>query len=221
MPSILEQTNTIEEYLNGDSMGVIGERYGVSKVAVRNYLKKHNVEMRKMTYIKKSKYNFNEHWLDELDCQEKFYFLGFFAADGNLDDKNSNYRVRIKLQRQGRYLLERFNELFENDTPIMNRLYKNPFHKNGIEDCSEFHIGSKYLFNKMVELGFPPRKSLILKFPDYIPKEYLSHFVRGYFGGDGSINIMISKGGTKRATITITGSNYFIPGLQNKLKEII
>lgn len=74
MPSILEQTNAIEEYLNGDSMGVIGERYGVSKVAVRNYLKKHNVEMRKMTYIKKSKYNFNEHWLDELDCQEKFYF---------------------------------------------------------------------------------------------------------------------------------------------------
>lgn len=219
MPSILEQTNAIEEYLNGDSMGVIGERYGVSKVAVRNYLKKHNVEMRKMTYIKKSKYNFNEHWLDKLDCQEKFYFLGFFAADGNLDDKNSNYRVRIKLQRQDRYLLERFNELFENDTPIEDKDYSNKHNKSGAEHSSEFRLGSKYLFNKISELGFPPRKSTIIKFPDYIPEEYLGHFIRGYFDGDGSINLTTSKGGTKRATITIVGSNYFIPELQSKLRN--
>lgn len=28
------------------------------------------------------KYNFNEHYFDNIDCQEKAYWLGFFAADG-------------------------------------------------------------------------------------------------------------------------------------------
>lgn len=38
MPSILKNTNAIQEYLDGDSMSEIGKRYGVSKTAVRNYL---------------------------------------------------------------------------------------------------------------------------------------------------------------------------------------
>ena len=28
------------------------------------------------------KYSFNEHYFDNIDCQEKAYWLGFFAADG-------------------------------------------------------------------------------------------------------------------------------------------
>ena len=56
----------------------------------------------------------------------------------------------------------------------------------------------------MILLGCIPKKSLILKFPNYkqVPKKLIKHFIRGYIDGDGSIymsnnNIHISVLGTK------------------------
>ena len=72
----------------------------MSNVAVRNYLKKKRVEMRKSNdpvydINRASPYTFNEHWLDELDCPEKFYFLGFFAADGCNLKKYNNVKIKL------------------------------------------------------------------------------------------------------------------------------
>ena len=36
-------------------------------------------------------------------------------------------------------------------------------------------------------------KSLILKYPNYLKPEFHSHFIRGYFDGDGSITINRNK----------------------------
>lgn len=83
--SKLDGTSVIEDYLGGLSADQLAERYGMSDVAVRNYLKKKRVEMRKSNdpvydINRASPYTFNEHWLDELDSPEKFYFLGFFCC---------------------------------------------------------------------------------------------------------------------------------------------
>ena len=45
--SKLDGTSVIEDYLGGLSADQLAERYGMSDVAVRNYLKKKRVEMRK------------------------------------------------------------------------------------------------------------------------------------------------------------------------------
>jgi hypothetical protein len=47
-------------------------------------------------------------------------------------------------------------------------------------------IGSKRLYDTLINLGFTPNKSLTLQFPK-VPHLYLPHFVRGHFDGDGSI----------------------------------
>lgn len=80
--SKLNNTNVVQEYLDGKSACELGEKYGVSRVTVKNYLVKHGVELRKSNdemYADShaSPYHFNEHRLDELDCEEKFYFLRF------------------------------------------------------------------------------------------------------------------------------------------------
>ena len=52
------------------------------------------------------KYNFNEHYFDNIDCQEKAYWLGFFAADGY--NHRSKGCIEFRLHRQDREILERF-----------------------------------------------------------------------------------------------------------------
>lgn len=226
LPSILEQTNAIEEYLNGDTMKQIGDRYGVSDTAVRNFLKKHQVPIETNRYYPMSKYTFDTHWLDELDCEEKFYFLGFFAADGNVDLSNGNYRARVKIQRGDRKLLERFNELLQNTRSIDDGVEK-PRAKWCREDYIEYYsvlqLGNRPFCERLIELGMVPNKTFVLKFPDYIPDEYLKHFVRGYFDGDGSISLMYSPNGkTARATTGFSsGSKSFLKDLKKKLKKQI
>ena len=226
MPSILEQTNAIEEYLNGDTMKKIGDRYGVSDTAVRNFLRKHNIPIETNRYYPMSKYTFDTHWLDDLDCEEKFYFLGFFAADGNVDLSHGNYRARIKIQRGDRALLERFNELLKNTRPVEDGEEK-PREKWGRGDYVEYysvlHLGNRIFCERLIELGMVPNKTFSLEFPGYIPNEYLKHFVRGYFDGDGSISLIYSPNkGTARATTGFSsGSPSFLRILKKELKKQI
>ena len=220
LPSILEGTNAIQEYLSGDTFAQIGKRYGVSKTAVMNFMKKHGIQSLGKRYYSPSPYSFNIHWLDELDCQEKYYFLGFFAADGNVDLSHGNYRARIKIQTGDKYLLEIFSEWLESNRPIEDRVDKSTISKSGIEHSSTLQLSSKPFCERLIELGFPPRKSNILEFPKWIPDDYLSHFIRGYFDGDGSITLFYSPNGKVRATTGFDGSNYFIPALKEKLEGI-
>ena len=125
-----------------------------------------------------------------MDCEEKFYFLGFFAADGNVDLSHGNYRARIKIQRGDRALLERFNELLKNTRPVEDGEEK-PREKWGRGDYVEYysvlHLGNRIFCERLIELGMVPNKTFSLEFPGYIPNEYLKHFVRGYFDGTGRL----------------------------------
>ena len=49
------------------------------------------------------------------------------------------------------------------------------------------NIFSKHLAEQLAKIGCPPRKSFILKYPDWLDKDLRSHFIRGYFEGDGCI----------------------------------
>jgi hypothetical protein len=77
-------------------------------------------------------------------------------------------------------------------------------------------INNKELHNDLIKLGCFPRKSTKLPFP-VIPQRYLSHFIRGYFDGDGSIHF--NKPNTIKVSFIATKS--FNETLQYKLKSIL
>lgn len=60
------------------------------------------------------------------------------------------------------------------------------FHKK--EKAIFLNLWNKKLVNDLVKLGIVPKKSLILKYPR-INSKFDSHFIRGYFDGDGSYHI--------------------------------
>ena len=69
------------------------------------------------------KYNFNEHYFDVIDCQEKAYWLGFFAADGY--NHASKGCIEFRLHKQDKEILEKFKSCIEANNPI--GLYKQTY----------------------------------------------------------------------------------------------
>ena len=219
--SKLDGTSVIEDYLGGLSSEQLSERYGMSSVAIRNYLKKKGIEMRSAYDAiyddrRASPYTFNEHWLDELDCSEKFYFLGFFAADGcNFKKQNE---VKIKLQKGDLELLEKFKKLLESDRPIYE-VYDKPNGSRKGSYSSNFRLTSKYFCSRLEELGLPERKTYCLHFPDYIPEKYLRDYVRRIFDGDGSITI--NRVGKERGASDIAGHPCFLKELKTVIENTL
>ena len=219
--SKLDETNVIQDYLSGLSADFLGERYGLSDVAVRNYLRKHGIQLRgshDSVYdsSRQSPYHFNEHWLDKLDCAEKFYFLGFFAADGCNSKKYNN--AKIKLQIGDLELLEKFKVLLESDRPIYQENQKAS--KNKREQFAvKFELTSKYFCEKLEELGLPERKTYTLQLPDYIPDKYFRDYIRGLFDGDG--NISVSYVNKPKGLSSIAGNPIFLLQIKEKLETFL
>ena len=54
-------------------------------------------------------------------------------------------------------------------------------------------IRNDRLYEDLRKFGLKRRKSLTLKFSTHIKDQHLSHFIRGYFDGDGCISRYIDK----------------------------
>lgn len=150
------------------------------------------------------KYNFNEHYFDIIDCQEKAYWLGFFAADGY--NHASKGGIEFRLHKQDKEILEKFKSCIGANNPI--RLYKQTY-------CN-LSLYSKYLCNKLSEYGLIQAKTYTLQIPE-LGDTLMRHFIRGYFDGDGCFSV------TKRNDRKNPNSKTYqfnITGMENPLRKI-
>lgn len=139
------------------------------------------------------------------------YVLGFIAADGCIASngrKSNQYVIHMGIHKKDIKLLK----------DIKNELGKtlSIYIRNKDNTCN-LKFGCKSMVQDLIKLGITPRKSLTLKFPK-VPKKYLSHFIRGYFDGDGCI--MIRK---KNNVIRVhfVGSIYFISKTRKIMEKIL
>ena len=131
-------------------------------------------------------YKYNRQFFNKIDNEEKAYWAGFIAADGNI--RKDFLKMRIELNIQDYSHLEKFKKSIQGENPIIESIRpKN--HSCYIDvNCKEFCLA-------LNNLGITPKKSLTLKIDfDFIPKELRNHFIRGYFDGDGSINKYLRNG---------------------------
>lgn len=125
-------------------------------------------------------YKYDKQFFNKIDNEEKSYWAGFIAADGNI--RKDFLKMRIELNIKDYSHLEKFKKSINGNNPIKESIRPNN-HSCYIDvNCKEFCLA-------LNELGITPKKSLSLKINfDLIPKELRNHFIRGYFDGDGSIN---------------------------------
>jgi intein/homing endonuclease len=144
-----------------------------------------------------------DNYFDNIDTEEKAYLLGFFIADGcitsNANFYENNNRLQVSLKEEDGYIVETFHKLICPDNKITITNYKkgalNRKPVNSIRWTSKYMseiLTNKYniLRNKTYHANF--------EFPfKEIKEEYIRHFIRGYFDGDGHISYNdITKGFT-------------------------
>ncbi len=128
-----------------------------------------------MPVFKTKNENFFKIWTPEMA-----YVLGFFTADGNMI-KNKRGAHFISIEITDRDILEEMRKVIGSNHKITERK------RNAINKVAyRLQIGSKEIFNDLLNLGITPHKSKTIDLPK-IPDNFFPHFVRGYFDGDGNV----------------------------------
>lgn len=151
-------------------------------------------------------YKYNKNFFEIIDTEEKAYWLGFIAADGNI--RKDLHKMRIELNVQDKGHLEKFRTAINGNMPIKEWTRQ----KN--RSCY-IEVNSVKLCTDLLQYGITPNKSLTLDiFFEKIPIELQHHFIRGYFDGDGSLN-MYKKDGYEYWEINFIGTKKFLTYIMN------
>lgn len=188
------------------SLTETGTLVGLAFSTIYDILKKHNVDRRPKTETNR-KTLINQHFFDKIDTQEKAYILGLLYADGCVVEKD--YEIKISLQEQDKNLLEKIKDCIEYSGQLRSIVRPPYLNQWGLD------FRSKHLYNAVTNLGCVPRKSLILKFPteEQVPKYLHSHFIRGYFDGDGCISFRSNR--YNSCTVSFVGTYEMMIGIYN------
>lgn len=138
--------------------------------------------------LKKYPYTCDYHYFDNINTEEKAYWLGFLTADGWINkSKKTNAGVTgIELQYGDIGHLKKFNKSISGNYKITDRwrtctLSKYKDKKNHM--CC-IRIFSSTMYNSLNKIGFSNDKSYDFHIPD-LPTDLIRHYIRGYFDGDG------------------------------------
>lgn len=125
-----------------------------------------------------------------INSEPKAYFLGLITADGSVikyqKSKNGfSYILRLELKVEDKYLLEIFaNELNSNLKP---KEYEQYYQNRSKKHNAYISFHSKKIFYDLEKYGVVPNKTFKLNKLPNIPLQYMHHFIRGYFDGDGTV----------------------------------
>lgn len=149
----------------------------------------------------------NQYPLFDTYTPKSCYWAGFVAADGNVLIGKKEYRTSLKLQKSDSEHLLKFKKAVGAKNKIScsnNSAY--------IQICSK-----QMYYSLRNNFNIVPNKSLVLQPPpEHIPRNFIKHYIRGYFDGDGHIEYC---GGTTCNFNIVSGSEDMIYWFSNIFKS--
>lgn len=107
----------IKKYLNENkALSTISKELGVSRPVISRVLKENNIKLRTKTHTYTCDYDIFEN----IDNNEKAYWLGFIAADGTIYQREQNASVIISISKKDREHLEKFKQFCHTDAKIID-----------------------------------------------------------------------------------------------------
>lgn len=159
--------------------------------------------------------NFFDTWTPEMA-----YVLGYFAADGCMY-KNKRGSYYIGFVSTDQELIEIVKRLMGVSNTVEEYQSPKPNHKRRYT----LQIGSRKMFQQLIDLGFTPAKSLVVTLPA-VPDALLGHFARGYLDGDGCVYTGTYYDSSKKRYLSAfsvrftSGSRSILKALQIRLKNM-
>lgn len=182
-----------EEFWDSE-IHVIAEKYNTTSITYKQLAEEYNcsvstltVQMRKHGYgplenkkelRKNAKHEVDVHFFDDINTEEKAYILGLIATDGHVSAEGT---IMFSFQNEDSEILSSINKAMKSSHPV-----------NKNEQYSFLNIGCRHLKERLYQMGLNNNKSEwfdFYKVLSHVKGDYVRHFLRGMFDGDGSIQI--------------------------------
>lgn len=203
----------VEEYMNNENITLqaLEDKYDITRLTISKHLKKMKVAIRNPL----RKYTYNENYFEIIDTEDKAYWLGFLAADGAINEHKHYKTVELGLAAVDTSHLEKFVVSIDGEKEMVkNRITKS---KGKEYPSCRVTVNCTKMANDLIDKGITPRKSHTLQFPTFLPDSLIKHFMRGYFDGDGGVQV---RNGTTLA-INILGNEDFLTDYLKKLSQLL
>lgn len=155
-------------------------------------------------------YYINEKFFNEIDTNEKAYWLGFLYADGYITKSGFGIALKIGDFKHLEKMLKSMNSNY------IIKIYKNTkeYSYSKGEYC-RLICSSKNMKSKLISYGLVPNKSVILQPPKikFKNNDLRLCFIRGFFDGNGCVS------GLKKSTyaLKITSTDAMLDWIANSL----
>lgn len=171
----------VEAYEAGKSASEIAKTFNCSYTPIYRILRSNSSVTTAGT--KNRKYIAKDDYFDNIDTEDKAYFLGWMFADGYNYENERDTSIAILTTQKDVALIEKFRDTISPGKPLWfnQRSKKNP----NWQDTYTLKVNSKQLSAALVKHGCGQAKTYKIEFPTTVPEHLHHHFIRGYFDGDG------------------------------------
>lgn len=165
----------MEMFNRGDKVSAIAELVGIGPRSIRNVVYKSGTTSIKKTRNRKYKVHedFFKTWSNEMA-----YVLGLIASDGCVTKNPKGMNTQWQIIQSDKEFLKKILKTIGSTHKIT---------KDNRSTAYRFFIGSVEMVDDLICLGIEPNKSKTIEMPR-VPKQYISHFLRGIIDGDGWIH---------------------------------
>lgn len=201
-----EIENQICELIKNNTQKEIGIKFGLSQSFINSVLKKKNIKNEGRFRLNRVKLNVNVNFFKKIDTPKCAYWLGYLAADGNIN----KIETKCNLVSKDLEIIQRF----KNDINSEHKISKNEIidKRNGKKyENYTIQITNKNFVLNLIAQGITTNKSNYLEVPK-INDDLLPYYFAGLFDGDGHVGLR--KNGLR---ISLIGTKEILLFLQNHL----
>nr|WP_145401689.1 LAGLIDADG family homing endonuclease [Paenibacillus xylanexedens] len=218
--------------IDGKSKVEIKKMYNIrDQKVIDRWFKEANLQPRENGSL----YSFNKNYFDQINTEDKAYWIGFIWCDGYVCKRErsgrTSYEFKLDLAAEDEEHLYKLRNALDANYEIKKYIFKNSFLNN--QAVRRLYICNKYFASQLHEdYGLEANRKNIDKLISKIPKELIRHFIRGVLDADGSLNSSIVKDHGKlryKAQLDFTtyqeicmfiNNHFFEAGLTNQLMKI-
>ena len=161
----------IEAYKNNMSLREIEKEFKVLRATVSKFLEEQNIKKIKGNHYRKYFHDFD--FFENIDTEEKAYWLGFMFADGYIVNHENRYgedSFGLTLAEDSLDSIEKFKKSLHATNPI---LYDNS--KSIGQPQAKIVLTSQKTVNDLIDKGCVKQKSLILQPPKKVSEKLPVH----------------------------------------------
>lgn len=164
---------------------------GISINELKKYLKGKNIPIRDHNQAtiaanQNKTYRKNEGFF-KTQSADMAWILGFLASNGSIGKKRNT--IKIGVAKKDREILEKIQKTIGVENKIVDYTNSRGF------DCAEISWTSAEHKKDLAKYFITPQKTFTLKPPYELEKQFWIDYIRGYFDGDGSVNLISTTNG--------------------------